>query len=94
MPREDAVAAYSVYQRSQYKGDQPKSFIALAEELTITNGFALDMIACNQGRMCKFYEDRGIPQGIAWSYVCNVTGLGKCTTGHVAPRAKIADGLL
>ncbi|PMB65186.1 hypothetical protein BM221_008542 [Beauveria bassiana] len=72
MPSEDTVAAYSVYQRSQYKGDEQKSYIDLVQDMTIVNGYTLDMIACNQGKMCRFYEKHGIPQGIAWNYVCKI----------------------
>ncbi|TQW01753.1 hypothetical protein IF2G_10735 [Cordyceps javanica] len=63
MPSEETVAAYSVYQRSQYKGDEQKSYIDLVQDMTIVNGYTLDMIACNQGKMCRFYEKHGIPQG-------------------------------
>ncbi|PQK18122.1 hypothetical protein BB8028_0012g00190 [Beauveria bassiana] len=72
MPSEDTVAAYSVYQRSQYKGDEQKSYIDLVQDMTVVNGYTLDMIACNQGKMCRFYEKHGIPQGIAWNYVCKI----------------------
>ncbi|KAM3477535.1 hypothetical protein MY8738_006398 [Beauveria namnaoensis] len=74
MPSEDTVAAYSVYQRSQYKGDEQKSYIDLVQDMTIVNGYTLDMIACNQGKMCRFYEKHGIPQGIAWNYSDGLVG--------------------
>lgn len=77
MPREDVIVAYSVWQRSQSRSDEQKAFYDLAEELTIAEGYTLDMIACNQERICKFYERHDIPQGIAWNYVCNVQWFGR-----------------
>lgn len=72
MPREVVIAAYSGWQRSQSKSSEQKAYYDLIEELTIAKGYTLDMNACNQERMCMFYEKHDIPEGIAWNYVCNV----------------------
>jgi hypothetical protein len=77
IPREDVITSYSVWQRSQSKSSEQKAYYDLAEELTIAKGYTLDMIACNQERMCRFYEKHDIPQGTAWNYVCNVKWFGK-----------------
>ncbi|KAL7904183.1 hypothetical protein GGI35DRAFT_472568 [Trichoderma velutinum] len=77
MPREDVISAYRVWQRSQSRSSEQKAYYDLVEELTIAKGYTLDMIACNQERMCKFYEKHDIPQGNAWNYVCNIQWFGK-----------------
>lgn len=77
MPREDIVAAYTVWQKGQSRSDEQKLYYDLVEEVTLAEGYTLDMIACNQERMCKVYERHDIPQGIAWNYVCNIPWFGK-----------------
>ena len=77
MPREDIIAAYTVWQKDQSKSDEQRLYYDLVQEVTIAEGYTLDMIASNQERMCKVYERHDIPEGIAWNYVCNIPWFGK-----------------
>ena len=72
LPREDAVKAYSAWQRSQVRTEEQKESYSLNEDLTLANCFDLDMLASNQERMYRFYIRHGIPEGVAWRYVCDI----------------------
>ncbi|KAH7119412.1 hypothetical protein B0J13DRAFT_532507 [Dactylonectria estremocensis] len=72
LSREDAVTAYSVWQRSQVSTEEQKKSYDSAQELTLAHCFDLDMLASNQERMYRFYKKHGIPGGVAWRYVCDV----------------------
>ncbi|KAH8652835.1 hypothetical protein BGZ61DRAFT_468434 [Ilyonectria robusta] len=72
LSREDAVTAYSVWQRSQVSTEEQKESYDSAQELTLAHCFDLDMLASNQERMYRFYKKHGIPEGVVWRYVCDV----------------------
>ncbi|PKK42540.1 hypothetical protein CI102_14546 [Trichoderma harzianum] len=72
IPREDVISAYSVWQRSQSRSSEQKAYYDLVEELTIAKGYTLDMIACNQERMCKFYEKHDIPHCLELCVQCSM----------------------
>ncbi|RFN43710.1 hypothetical protein FIE12Z_12052 [Fusarium flagelliforme] len=71
MPREDEVVAYSTYQRSRVRTKEQKEHYTSAQELTLAHCFDLDMLASNQEKMFRFYKKHGIPEGVAWRYVCD-----------------------
>ncbi|KAH7112246.1 hypothetical protein B0J13DRAFT_590914 [Dactylonectria estremocensis] len=72
LSREDAVTAYSVWQRSQVSTEEQKESYDSVQELTLAHGFGLDMLASNQERMYQFYKKHGILAGVAWHYVCDI----------------------
>lgn len=72
MRREDLVRAYGVWQRLQVSEEQ-KGWYDMMQHLTLERGYDLDIIASNPEWMYYFYtEEHGIPEGYAWSYVCDV----------------------
>lgn len=71
-PREDLVRAYGVWQRRQVSEEQ-KGWYEMMQHLTLERGYDLDIIASNPEWMYYFYtEENDIPEGCAWSYVCDV----------------------
>ncbi|CAM1508712.1 Fc.00g055600.m01.CDS01 [Cosmosporella sp. VM-42] len=72
LPREETVVAYSIWQRSQVSTEEQKEHYMSAQELTLAHCFDLDMLASNQEKMFRFYKKHGIPEGVAWRYVCDV----------------------
>lgn len=76
-PREQVIADYTAWQRSQSESDEQKAYYDIIEELNNMQGYTLEMIACNQDRMCTFYKSNDVPEGIAWNYVCYTLWYGK-----------------
>ncbi|RSL41598.1 hypothetical protein CEP54_015771 [Fusarium duplospermum] len=72
LPREEALVAYSTWQRSQVSSEEQKEHYRSIQELTLAYCFDLDMLASNQEKMFRFYKEHGIPEGVAWRYVCDV----------------------
>lgn len=70
--RDDAVGEYSLWQQSQVTTEEQKEHYSTALELTLAYCFDLDMLASNQERMYQFYKKHGIPEGVAWRYVCDI----------------------
>lgn len=81
MSRESSIAIYTAWQRRQSKTDDQRSYYDMMENLTIANGYTLDMIALNPKRMSQFYEDHGVPQGFAWNYVSYVPWFAEILEG-------------
>lgn len=75
-PRQKVMADYNAWQRSQSESDE-EQYYDIIEELNKVHGYTLEMIACNQDRMCTFYQSNEVPEGIAWSYVCYSLWYGK-----------------
>ncbi|KAJ3453910.1 hypothetical protein MRS44_018542 [Fusarium solani] len=72
LPREGALIAYGVWQRSQVSTEEHREHYTAVQELSLAHCIDLDMIASNPERMFWFYIKHGIPQGIAWHYVCDI----------------------
>lgn len=66
------MRAYSVWQRSQVGSEEQKESYDMVQELTLAHCSDLDMLASNQERMYRFYKRHGVPEGIAWRYVCDI----------------------
>ncbi|KAI6356683.1 hypothetical protein MCOR31_010582 [Pyricularia oryzae] len=78
LPRDDAVRAYTTWQQSQVGSKEQKEHYGTAQELTLAQGYDLDMLVANQEKMYQFYVEHGILPGVAWRYVCDVrTFLGQ-----------------
>lgn len=69
LPRDDAVKVYTSWQQSQTGSEEQKEHYGTAQELTLAQGYDLDMLAANQQRMYQFYVEHGILPGVAWRYV-------------------------
>lgn len=72
MPREDAVRAYNQWQRSKVSTEEQKQYYDSALDLTLAHCYDLKLLAANQERMYRFYTQHGIPDGVAWRYVCDI----------------------
>ncbi|KDN72117.1 hypothetical protein CSUB01_11736 [Colletotrichum sublineola] len=72
LPRDDAVRAYTTWQQSQVGSEEQKEHYETAQELTLAQGYDLDMLAANQQMMYRFYIEHDILPGVAWRYVCDV----------------------
>ena len=72
MPRDDAVRAYNQWQRSQVRTEEQKQYYDMAQEMTLEHCYDLNVLAVNQERMYMFYTQHGIPNGVAWNYVCGI----------------------
>ncbi|KZL80461.1 hypothetical protein CI238_13420 [Colletotrichum incanum] len=68
LPRDDAVRAYTIWQQSQVGSEEQKEHYRTAQELTLAQGYDLNMLAANQERMYQFYTGHGILPGVAWLY--------------------------
>lgn len=72
LPKDDAVRAYTTWQQSQVGSEEQKEHYGTAQDLTLAQGYDLDMLAANQKRMYQFYIEHDILPGVAWRYVCDV----------------------
>ena len=71
-PREDLVRAYGVWQRPLVSKEQ-RGWLDMMQHLTLERGYDLDIIASNPEYMYYFFtEENDVPEGCAWSYVCDV----------------------
>lgn len=77
LPRDDAVRAYNQWQRSQVTTEEQKQYYDMALELTLAHCYDLNVLAVNRERMSRFYTQHGIPDGIAWHYVCDIKSFVK-----------------
>ncbi|KZL80244.1 hypothetical protein CI238_13294 [Colletotrichum incanum] len=68
LPRDDAVRAYTTWQQLQVGSEEQKEHYRTAQELTLAQGYDLNMLAANQERMYQFYTEHGILPGVAWLY--------------------------
>ena len=84
LPREDAVKAYNEWQRSQVSTAEQKECYDMAQELTLAHCYDLNVLAANQERMYRFYVQHGIPEGVAWHYVCDIGSFLKQEKGQGA----------
>lgn len=71
LPRGEAVRVYNTWHCSQVTTEQIQYYDD-ALDLTLKHCYDLNVLAVNQERMYRFYTQHGIPDGVAWHYVCDI----------------------
>jgi hypothetical protein len=82
LPKDEAVKEYTKWQRSRVAAEDWKQNYDRAQELTLSHGYSLNVIAVNQERMSKFLTSHGVLVGVACDYVSDVKEFAKRHAGN------------
>lgn len=93
LSREELVGQYTLFQQSRVSTEKQKDDYSNAGDLTLERCWDLDLIASNEQWILNLYREDGIPEGVAWHYVCNVKHFLKLQQGSQSLRNKASEKL-